>query len=336
MRFVIPLIAFAAPAIAAAGDVSIQPHAESADFKIDGQTVARYQFAGTVQLEKSAGTKPLAKPFLWPVLAPNGAPVTRAWPIDRTGPDKTDHYHQKSAWFCHGDIIPEGVDLKGKHAVDFWSEAAGHGRIVHVKLEPGKTAHGPSIVTWNEWQTADGRKILDEERTISLRELLGGRLFTFQCKLTASVCPIVFGDTKEGSFGVRVNDAMRTEIASGGTVTSSDGTVATAPKKDNLVMWGKLADWHDYSGTVNGKQAGIAIFDHAGNPSRAAWHTRGYGLMAANPFGRAKSGFPAMKGKTDLVRLDKGKSLTLTYAIFVHDGDAKSGKVADAYAAFSK
>jgi len=334
------MLSFAAlglAALARADNPTIANHPESFEFKLGEQTVAKYQFAGTVQLEKSAGTKPLAKPFLWPVLAPNGTPVTRAWPIDRKNPDKTDHYHQKSAWFCHGDVIPEGIDLKGKHAVDFWSEGAGHGRIVHVKTASAKSNAGASVatvVTWNEWQMADGRKILDEQRVISLEEVLGGRLFTFICTLTANDYPITFGDTKEGSFGVRVNDAMRTEIASGGTVTSSDGTTATAPKKDNLVMWGKLADWHDYSGTVNGKQAGIAIFDHPSNPSRAAWHTRGYGLMAANPFARTKSGFPAMKGKTDLVKLEKGKSLTLTYAIFVHDGDVKIGKVAEAYALF--
>ena len=333
MRSLISFALLAIPTLVDAADVTIEKGKDALDFKIGNTTVAKYQYAGTVQLEKGDGTKPLAKPFLWPVLAPNGTPVTRAWPMDRSGPDKTDHFHQKSVWFCHGDVIPEGVDLKGKHAVDFWSETKGHGRIVCT--EASVKAAG-IVLSRNEWQTADSVNILDEDRTITFSEVSGGRLFTFECKLTASVCPITFGDTKEGSFGVRVNDAMRTEVATGGTVTSSDGTVASAPAKDNLPMWGKLADWHDYSGTVNDKQAGIAIFDHPKNPSRAAWHTRGYGLMAANPFGRAKSGFPIYKGNTDLVKIEKGKSLTFQYAIFVHDGDAKAGKVAEAYDTFKK
>jgi len=297
-RWILPVALLALTTFARAADVSIEKGENTLDFKIGTETVAKYQVSGTVQLEKGEGTKPLAKPFLWPVFAPSGVPVTRAWPMDRSGPDKTDHFHQKSVWFCHGDVIPEGVDLKGKHAVDFWSEGPGHGRIVNVKGKaPAKPSDGvASVTTWNEWRTAEGENILDEERTIAFREVAGGRLFSFECKLTASVCPIAFGDTKEGSFGVRVNDAMRTEIATGGTVTASDGTAAAAPMKDNLPMWGKVSDWHDYSGTVNGKQAGIAIFDHPSNPSRAAWHTRAYGLMAANPFGRAKSGFPARKG----------------------------------------
>ena len=333
MRCWLSLSLFVACHFANAADPRLEKNKDAFEFKIGKETVAKYQATGSVQLEKGEGTKPLAKPFLWPVLAPNGVPVTRAWPMDRSGPDKTDHFHQKSVWFCHGDVIPEGIDLKGKHAVDFWSEAAGHGRIVCTEASIGK---GAQLATKNEWQTADGEKILDEVRIIALSEVAGGRLFTFECKLTASVCTITFGDTKEGSLGVRVNDAMRTEVATGGTVTSADGTVAAAPAKDNLPMWGKLADWHDYSGTVNDKQAGIALFDHPKNPSRAAWHTRGYGLMAANPFGRDKSGFPIYKGNTDLVKIEKGKSLTFQYAIFVHDGDAKAGKVAEAYETFKK
>jgi hypothetical protein len=334
MRHFCWLVAFAllSPSASSAADVIVEKGPDAVEFKIGDKSIAKYQFAGTVQEEKGTGTKPLAKPFLWPVAAPNGTFVTRAWPMDRSGKEKTDHFHQKSVWFCHGDVIPEGVDLKGKHAVDFWSETAGHGRIVCTALTTEKTG----LVSKNEWQTADGVKILDEVRTVSLMEVAGGRLFTFECKLTANDFNITFGDTKEGSFGVRTHDAWRLELPTGGVVASSDGTEAKAPAKENLPMWGKLADWHDYSGTVDGKTAGIAVFDHPKNPSRAAWHTRAYGLMAANPFGRAKSGFPAMKGNTDLVKLEKGKSMTFKYAVFVHDGDAKAGKVAEAYESFKK
>jgi len=78
------------------------------------------------------------------------------------------------------------------------------------------------------------------------------------------------------------------------------------------------------------------VFDHPKNPSRAAWHTRAYGLMAANPFGRARSGFPSQKGKTDLVKMRKGQTLTFRYAVYAHTGDAAAGKVAEAYEVFKK
>src|SRR5262245_22177026 len=46
-----------------------------------------------------------AKPYLWPILGPGNVPVTRAWPME-TGKanESNDHPHQKSAWFCHGDV----------------------------------------------------------------------------------------------------------------------------------------------------------------------------------------------------------------------------------------
>ena len=66
----------------------------------------------------------------------------------------------------------------------------------------------------------------------------------------------------------------------------------------------------------------------------AYWHSRGYGLMAANPFGRDKSGFPATKGNTDLVKLAKGEHLKLRYGVLLHNGDVKDGKVAEYYKKF--
>ena len=58
--------------------------------------------------------------------------------------------------------------------------------------------------------------------------------------------------------------------------------------------------------------------------------------MAANPFGRSKSRFPAMKGRTDLVRLGKGEHLRLRYGILLHDGDAQQAQVAELYRRFEK
>jgi hypothetical protein len=323
----------------AAADVSVTKAGDTIEFKAGGQTVAKYHVGPGV-----------AKPYLWPVLAPNGAAVTRAWPMEKgAAGETTDHVHQKSVWFCHGDVIPEGIDLKvktmekGGRGVDFWSEAKDkdgkvrHGTIACVKVEEPKQLgkDHAAVTTRNLWKTPEGVVIMEEERTIHFRDLPAGRLFTFECKLTATVCPITFGDTKEGSFGVRVNDAIRTALPTGGTVTAADGKTVSAPAKDNLPVWGQIAAWNDYSGTIDGKQAGIAVFSHPDNPP-AAWHTRAYGLMAANPFGREKSGFPSQKGKTDLVRIEKGKALTLRYGVYAHTGDAKAGQVAEAFEQFNK
>src|SRR5581483_1808513 len=136
------------------------------EFYAGGQLVTRYLTAPS-----------WAKPIFYPVLAPGGVPLTRDWPMVTGKPgESTDHPHQKSAWFCHGDIIPEGVELKqkikGVEGADFWSENKGHGHMVCTKVgEPKVGQDRASVATHNEWQTADGVKILDEDRTINFYDL---------------------------------------------------------------------------------------------------------------------------------------------------------------------
>lgn len=342
MRHTLPVLALLAlPLSARADDVSIAVGKDAIEFQ-----------AGKVVVAKYATAEGVAKPYLYPVLAPNGVGVTRAWPVEKGLPGEatTDHIHQKSVWFCHGDVIPEGVELKIKSAnkadkgVDFWSEAkdkdgtARHGKIKCVKVGEPKQhdkTHA-SVETHNEWFTPDGVKIMDEVRTIHFIEGKEGRTFAFDIVLKATVCPITFGDTKEGSFGIRVHDGLRPTEKTGAVVTTAEGKTVTPPVKDNMTIWGYPAAWIDYSGKLDGKEVGIAVFDHPTNP-KANWHVRAYGLNAANPFARAHSGFPSQKETTSpLLKIEKGGEMKLKYAVYAHTGDAKTGKVAEAFEAFKK
>jgi hypothetical protein len=303
-----------------ADEVKITKTKETIEFRIGDALVSTYHVAEKV-----------AKPYFWPLNAKGDIPVTRAWPMKTGEPLETkDHVHQKSAWFCHGDVVPEGIELKqkikGVEGVDFWTEHAGHGKIVCIEV--GEPKHG-SIVTKNEWRTADGINILNETRTITLKEVGDGRLFILDIDLHAGVCPITFADTKEGCMGVRVSDQMN--------VQKGRGTFENADRKINeKEIWGYESLWCDYYGKVNDKEVGIAIFTDPKNPHPSCWHAREYGLMAANPFGRAKSGFPSQKGKTELVKLAKGDHLKLRYGMYLHTGDTKTGKVAETFEVFTK
>jgi hypothetical protein len=312
----------AAPAEAGSVDIRVRP--DHVDFLVGKDLVTRYH------------TGPdLAKPYFWPVHGPGGLPLTRAWPMEKATPGgSTDHPHQKSGLFCHGDIIPQGVELTrqipGIEGVDFWSEARGHGRIVCTKVgTPRLDGRHGRITTHNEWRTADGRKALDEVRTIHLYDFGATRLLVLDIDLEASAAPLIFGDTKEGSMGVRINDRIRAEHGKG-KIENADG------KTGERQCWGRVSAWCDYSGPMDGRVVGLAMLDDPANPYPACWHVRGYGLMAGNPFGRAKSGFPAMKGRTDLVRLAKGEHLKLRYGLLLHPGDAKDGRVAEYYQRFVK
>jgi len=325
MKHVLITLLLIAPAVARAAEpaATVKVANGRADFLLGEELVSSYHFAAEV-----------AKPYFWPLHAPGQIVVTRGWPMVKGLPkETTDHVHQKSAWFCHGDVIPEGVTVvpssdKRVKGVDFWSESKGHGRIVCVKAD---SFNQSGLVTQNEWRDSAGTKILDETRTITLLPVTGGRLLVINVEFHASVCPIAFGDTKEGSMGVRVSDEMCLSAKN-----EKNRMVNAEGKNGEKEAWGMLSAWCDYSGDVGGKHAGIAIFDSPANASKAAWHARGYGLMAANPFGRRESGFPGRKGQDDLVKLAKDGRLKLRYGIYLHGGNATEGKVAEAYEAFTK
>jgi hypothetical protein len=312
------------------GNVRIKSSKDAIEFTIGGELVTRYQIAPSY-----------AKPIFWPVNAPGGVPLTRSWPPPE-GQAK-DHPHQKSAWFCHGDVVPEGIELKAKiknvEGVDFWGETKGHGQMVCTFVgSPKQTEeNSASIVTKNEWRTAEGMKIMDETRTIQLCDFGKARLIVVIIDLHASVCPITFADTKEGSFGIRINDvisanpAKKDKPAGKGKIQNAEGKIG---EKE---CWGQISAWCDYSGPIDGKEVGLAILADPKNPYPSCWHVRGYGLMAANPFGRDKHAkFPAVKGNNDLVRLEKGQHLRLRYGMLLHSGDAISGEVAENYQRFVK
>lgn len=285
------------------------------DFKIGNKVVTTYHYGPEV-----------AKPYFWPIITLGENRVTRDWPMLATSTEAKDHKHQKSAWFCHGDIIPEGIELKrkskGVSGVDFWSEEGNHGKIVCTKISNIENKNSSaSVSTLNEWLTPDGIKILDESRSFTLQTLGNGYIIKMNSSLNASVCNITFGDTKEGSFGVRVRDSFTESAKKGGILTNAQG------KQTEKAIWGMESNWCDYSGPADKGIAGITIIADANNSFKSCWHSRGYGLMAANPFGRSKSGFPDRKENKDLAKINKGDSLKLSFSLFVHDGNAEEAKV---------
>jgi hypothetical protein len=306
------------PAREESARVSAKVNKTSIDFMVDGKLVTTYRY-GEEQY----------KPYFYPMYALPGVEITESGP--------KDHVHHRSAWFCHGDVVPEGLELKDKiknvKGVDFWSENKLAGRIVCVKVEEPKPAKGGiSFVTKNEWRTRDGTKVLEETRTITFRNLGPNRnLIEIVADLYASDYPIEFADTKEGSMGIRIRDEVRVDRKKGGKMTNAEG------KEGEKGCWGRVSDWCDYSGPVgDDKTAGLAVFADPKNEIDTAWHARDYGLLAGNPFGRDKHAkFPDRKGKSETVKLKKGAHLKLRYGLFLHAGDVKEGKVKEAFEAFA-
>lgn len=290
----------------AAAEVTAEKTPQGVTIKLDGQPFTEY-------LIKSG-----SKPILWPIIGPNGKRMTRSWPMDDTVASEKDrdHIHQRSLWFTHGNV----------NGIDFWSE--GKGRIEHrgfVKVEGGPQA---VVATRNDWLSPDGSKqVCQDERTFTFGGNPEQRWIDVDIAIKATSGPVVFGDTKEGSFGVRVPSSMRVASKQGGRIVNSDG-------KTDLAAWGKPAAWVDYHGPVEGDVAGIAILNH---PSSfrfpTYWHVRDYGLFAANPFGLNDFTFGKSKGE---YTLPEGETLKFRYRVLLHKGDEKEAKVAEAFSEFSK
>jgi hypothetical protein len=300
-----------------------------------------YKQSGTT-LEITAGGRPLTvyrfgtdapKPFFWPIAGPFGKPVTRAYPnLKDVDGEMKDHPHHRGLHFTHGE-----VSFPGTPFADFWAESAkSQGRIVHKSFDPAPAIVAGALVfgVRNEWVAPGGAKMLDEHQTWKIVDLgEGAAMFVFKTVLSAVDGPVSFDDTKEGSFSIRVATSMDEQkdkagprsTGERGRIVNSDG------KQTEKECWGKPADWVDYTGLVDGRRVGVAIFDHPDNKPRARWHVRAYGLFSANPFGSRSF---ARSNPQQHTAVEPGKPLTLRYGVLIHAGDAVEGKVAERWKSY--
>lgn len=298
----------AAAAVAvAAGPWEVVKDEQGLVVKKDGKLVTHY-------LVKSGN-----KPILWPVIGPTGKEMTRAYPMRMVDGEKKDHVHQRSLWFTHGSV----------NEFSFWEE-------VNPKKEPGEQRHRQfkmqeggeqaTIVSQTDW-LGDGKKVLEDERTIVIRDQEGARVLDYRVVLTASEGDVHFGETKEGSFGIRIPTSMDVDSKQGGKIVNDAG-------QTDAEAWGQKASWVDYHGPVAGEHLGIAVLNHPKSfryPTR--WHVRTYGLFAANPWG--VKDFTGGKETGGEYTLPKGESLTLSYRVIFHKGDEKEGKIAEEFEKFA-
>jgi len=290
-----------------AGQFKVEQEKDGVTVKVDGKLFTRY-------LVKSG-----AKPILWPILGPTGKEMTRAYPMRKAGTDeRADHPHHRSLWFTHGDV----------NGIDFWSEVKNHGNIIHrefVKVEGGEQA---VIVTRNDWIGPDGKKVCEDQRSFLFGSKAGARWIDVELTVKATAGKVTFGDTKEGSFGVRTAGSMKVTANKGGKMINNHG------HKDKEA-WGKSASWVDYYGPVQGETLGIAILNHPSSFRYPTyWHARTYGLFTANPFGLHH--FQGSDKVDGSYTLKSGESFTLRYRVIFHEGDVKQAKIAEAFDEYSK
>ncbi len=292
------------------------------DVSIGGKAFGAYYFGAEAP-----------KPYLYPLRSARGTIVTRGYPMVKDIPGEShDHPHHRALYYAHGNI----------NGIDFWSEAREgraaqtargryyaterelpKGRTVLRKLDEMKSAGDTGVIRAEfDLVGPEGKAIGSETQAYTFSGDDSVRLI--DCEFTTRAdrgIAVKMEDTKEGTFAIRLVKALEEPT---GHMLNSRGA---AGEKE---IWGKRADWVDYSGEVDGEKLGIAIFDNPENPKHPTyWHARGYGLFAANPFG--EHDFLNDKTRDGGVTIAPGASLTFRYRVFIHEGDAAEARVAEAY-----
>ena len=269
--------------------VSFQQGDGSLQIAIGGQPIAEYVLSDDKIL----------RPYFRHLRTLSGVLVTRNHPPVK-GQDLDDHSAMHPGlWLAFGDL----------DGADFWRNK---GRVRQLRFieQPKVKSGGGSFVVENVYE-ADGRTFCTEtcEITISVRPdgyLLDWRS-TFQSKQD-----FTFGDQEEMGLGVRV--ATPLAVDKGGEIIDSEN------RKNGSQVWGKQADWCQYSGVVDRQRIGIVLMPAPNNFRRSWFHARDYGLLVANPFGQ--NAFT--KSEKSKVSVKQGDKFSLRFGVLVYGVPAES------------
>lgn len=269
-----------------------------------------------------------AKPYLMPLQTASGVVISRSYPVGNdvsSANSRASSFepHQRPLYFAHGNV--NGLDYWGEQTFDhFYGDHArqGYGHMLLKGVE--ELVEGQDRATLRaRFRLLDPneREIAEETQTYTF--LGDERTRTIDCEfvLEASAGPLVLGDTKEGTFGIRLTPELS---------APHDHMLNSQGSRGESAIWGKRADWVSYSGIVSGKPVGIAVFD---SPSSfrhpTTWHARAYGLLAANPFAlRAFTKDPNQDGSWTI---PEGKPLKFRYRVLIYDGELTPAQLGELY-----
>ena len=289
--------------------LSIKKEGKQQQVLIDGKLFVGYN------------TKDAAKPFLYPIIGPTGANMTRHYPMKKgVAGESDDHPHHTSFWFTHG----------GVNGVDLWH---GKGKAVEnvTSIIGQRSPHRAAISAKDRWLKKDQAAIAEVD-TLYVFTVLedDSRVIDYQTNIEPAkgIEQLLFADTKEGTMAIRLAPQLRLKgkVATGKAINSEGVT-----GKD---VWGKRAKWVAYWGEIDGETCGVAIFDHPTNLRHPTWwHARDYGLVAANPFGI--SDFEKKPKGTGDYTLKQGEELKFQYRFVFFAGTAEEADIAGKYASWA-
>lgn len=262
-------------------------------FRIGGSDVATYVFRD----------EQVPRPYFAPVRTRSGIPVTRRHP-PVPDQDATDHTGLHTGlWLSFGDLS----------GCDYWRLKA---RTEHVRFleEPAGNGSRKGFTVLNRYLTTDGRHVVAEETCRYAVHLVDhGWLLEMTSEFRPGDRELVFGDQEEMGLGIRVATPLAVDRKQGGRILDSAG------RRNGAEVWGKTAEWCDYSGPLNGRWTGLTVLSDPGN-FRPSWnHARDYGFLAVNPFGRRAF----TKQEASRVTVPPGQSFRLRFGVVIHESAAE-------------
>ena len=307
--------------LAQAEPVSLTRHGDTIEVGIGGKPFTTYTFDPKI-----------SKAFLEPLRDAKGTIVTRTLSVGNEIPPGHEHDlgfepHQRAMYFGHGDIDGNSFWIEeafNKYYTD--SVPPKYGRMVFRKIDEMKSGPSSGVIRATfDLDGADGKPIAQETQEYKFSGDADSRVIDCEFVIKAGKDAVKFGDTKEGTFALRLSPQLDAPM---GTMVNSEGGNGESQ------VWGKRANWVDVDGVVDGDQLGVAVLDSPDSFRHPTyWHARGYGLLAANPFGL--SYFYADPKRDGSYTLPAGKSIRFRYRVLIHEGSYKDAHVAEKYSEYA-
>lgn len=231
-------------AVLIGGTVELKRAPHQIDINIDGKPFTTYYFDPEV-----------AKPYLMPLRTASGDIVTRGFPIRNdvsAGNPKAGSFepHQRPLYFGHGDI--DGLDFWEEPVFDKYYSDHGHqayGHMVLKSIEESREEQETAMIRARFTLDDPSNRVIGEE-TQSFSFHGDGQTRVIDCVfvLYATAGPLDMGDTKEGTFGIRLAPELSAPL--GHMVNSSGadgeraiwasrptGSITPEPSREGRSVW---------------------------------------------------------------------------------------------------
>jgi hypothetical protein len=298
-----------------------EPSKKQMDILYNGKLLTAYCYYDSVM-----------KPVLFPINTLSGITLTRGYPLAPRSGERVDHPHHIGLWLNYEYV--NGLDFWNNSTSIPYAKRSHYGTIYHQKMVKSSASKKDATLDITaEWKDHTNKTLLNETTKYNFTVVEGSFIIDRTTTLQATNEDVSLKDVKDGFLGLRVTKEL--ELPSDESVKYVDdkGNVTEVPavNNDNVsgdylsseglkgdAVWGTRGVWASLFGKKDGKDVSVTIIDHPSNIGYPTyWHSRGYGLFAANPIGQAA--FSKGKETLDLI-IKKGESVTFRFRVVVHEG----------------